>query len=118
MNKRKTRILSARTPVSKEKNEDQQIKEKQRPTKPKGVSKITKLPGQTKASLKRQELALSKRLEHTRFVCIDLNMIIYHYDKMILTKMGILYTVWIPTCKGKYNFINITFYRENLSKRM
>ena len=117
MNKRQTRIPSARTPASKEKNEDQQIKEKQRPTKPKGVNKVTKPPGQTKASLKRQELALSKRLEHTRFVCVDSNMIIYHYDKMILT-MGILYTVWIPACKGKYNFINITFNRENLSKRM
>lgn len=70
--KRQTRIPSARTTsTSNEQNEDQQRRKgKQRPatTTKGGGSNIRKPPGQTKASLKRQELALSKRLEHTRFV--------------------------------------------------
>ena len=37
----------------------------------KGVSSIKK-PGQTKSSLKRQEIALSKKLEHTRLVRVFL----------------------------------------------
>ena len=64
-NKRQTRIPSARTPTSEQQKHDQTKEGRPKST------KVTKPPGQTKASLKRQALALSKRLEHTRYAIFE-----------------------------------------------
>ena len=62
--KKQTRIPSGKSGKS---QDDEKTTKKLGKTKAGNASSI-KRPGQTKASLRRQEIALSKKLEHTRLV--------------------------------------------------
>lgn len=79
MSSRNNKTQTSRIPIGhrvpKEQKDDTSSAKTTKPKIPK--TSFIKPPGQTKASLKRQALALSKRLEHTRYLVTTLSIIMH-----------------------------------------